>query len=67
MKEKTLNILDPEFRYTPSSKTDITRTFARIRKELKNSTTIQDSKEPLVSPTLNLNGFVLSEEWLQLE
>jgi len=49
MKDRTLNILDPEFKYTPSSKTDITRTFARIRKELKNSTNNQDSKEPLVS------------------
>ena len=46
---KTLNILDPEFKYTPSSKTDITKTFARIRKELKFSVPNQDSKEPLVS------------------
>jgi hypothetical protein len=63
MKDKTLSILDPDFKYTPSSKTNISRTFARIRRELKN----QDSKEPLVSPTLNPNGFVLSEEWFQME
>lgn len=64
---KPLSILDSSFKYTPSSKTDITKTFARIRKELKNSTTNQDSKEPLVSPTLNPNGFVLSADWFQME
>ena len=64
------NILDSSFKYTHSSKTDITKTFARARKELKN----QESKEPLVShrepivpQTLNPNGFVLSEEWFQME
>ena len=67
MKDRPLNILDPEFKYIPSSKTDITRTFARIKKELKNSTTIQDSKEPLVTPILNPGGFVLSEEWFEME
>jgi len=49
MKEKTLNILDPEFKYTQSSKTDISKTFARIRKELKLSANNQESNEPLVS------------------
>ena len=61
------NILDFSFKYTPSAKTDISKTFARIKRELKNSTTNQDSKEPLVIPILNPNCFVLSEEWLQLE
>ena len=76
---KPLSILDSSFKYTPSSKTDITKTFARIRKELKNSTTNQESKEPLVadgykslnkplvSPTLNPNGFVLSAQWFEME
>ena len=41
MKDKTLDIFDPNFKYTPSSKTDISKTFARIRKELK----ISDSKQ----------------------
>ena len=27
-----MNILDPRFRYTPAAKTDIKRTFARIRR-----------------------------------
>ena len=67
MKDKPLDIFDPNFKYTPSSKTDISKTFARIRKELKNSDSNQDSKEPLVTPTLNPNGFVLSEEWFRVE
>ena len=67
MKERALNILDPSFKYTPSSKTDITKTFARIKKELKNSDSNQDSREPLVTPTLNPNGFVLSSEWFEME
>lgn len=67
MKDKTLDIFDPNFKYIPSSKTDISKTFARIRKELKISDSKQDSKEPIVCPILNPNGFVLSEEWFQVE
>ena len=29
------SILDPAFRYTPSSSTDIRKTFARVRRELR--------------------------------
>ena len=67
MKEKTLNILDPNFKYIPSSKTDITKTFARIKKELKFSEPLKNQREPLVTPTLNPNGFVLSSEWFEME
>ena len=56
------NILDSSFKYTPSAKTDISKTFAKIRKELKN----QDSKEPLIIPILNPNEFVLSAEWFEI-
>lgn len=28
-------ILDPEFKYVPSSKTNIAKTFAKIRKEMQ--------------------------------
>jgi hypothetical protein len=28
------HILDPEFKYTPALKTDIQKTFARVRREL---------------------------------
>jgi hypothetical protein len=30
-----MNILDPKFRYVPASKTDIRRTFARVRAQMK--------------------------------
>ena len=30
-----MNILDPRFRYIPASKTDLRKTFARIRREQK--------------------------------
>jgi hypothetical protein len=42
------NILDPNFKYIPSAKTDIAKTFAKARRELKNSTAIQDNNKPLV-------------------
>lgn len=29
------SILDPKFRYTPSNKTDIRRTFAKIRRRIE--------------------------------
>jgi hypothetical protein len=29
------SILDPSFRYTPSVQTDVRKTFARIRRELR--------------------------------
>lgn len=31
------SILDPKFKYTPSAKTDVKATFARIRRELEAS------------------------------
>jgi hypothetical protein len=60
------SILDPSFKYTPSTKTDISKTFARIKREL-NRPQNQDSKEPLVSPSLNPGAFVLSAEWFEME
>ena len=29
------SILDPSFRYTPSASTDLRKTFARVRRELR--------------------------------
>ena len=29
------SILDPTFRYTPSAQTDLRKTFARVRRELR--------------------------------
>lgn len=64
---KDKSILNPNFKYTPSSKTDISKTFAKAKKELKISVPNQESKEPLVSPSLNSNGFVLSADWFEME
>ena len=61
---KPTSILDPRFKYTPSSKTDITKTFARIKREIRGG---QDKIKPLVEPSLNPEGFVLSAEWFQIE
>jgi len=61
---KSLNILDQSFKYTHSSKTDISKTFAKARKEIRGG---QDKLKPLVEPSLNPEGFVLSEEWFQIE
>ena len=40
-----MNILDKRFKYTPSNKTDIAKTFARIRKEM-----VEAAKQPNVTP-----------------
>ena len=36
------SILDPTFKYVPSSKTDIRKTFERIRKEQKSLSQVSD-------------------------
>ena len=38
------SILDPSFRYTKSVETDLKKTFARIRRELRN----QQQRQPMV-------------------
>jgi hypothetical protein len=62
------SILNPSFKYTPSSKTDIRKTFSRAKREIRGG---QDSNEPLVPDggnnlleplVLNPGGFVLSSE-----
>lgn len=58
------NIFDPDFKYIPSTKTDISKTFARIKREL-NRPQNQNNNKPLVEPNLNPDGFVLSVEWLE--
>lgn len=62
-----LHLTNPAFRYTSAAKTDISKTFARIRKEIKFSEPNKSQREPLVTPTLNPNGFVLSSEWFEME
>ena len=39
------SILDPEFKYVPSSKTNIKATFDRIRREQKKAATVQAVQE----------------------
>lgn len=39
------SILDKDFKYVPSSKTNIAKTFDRIRKEQKEAAKIQTVKE----------------------
>jgi hypothetical protein len=39
------SILDPSFKYVPSGKTNIRKTFDRIRKEQKEAAKIQATKE----------------------
>ena len=55
---KTHNILDPDFKYTPASKTDISKTFAKIRKELKEKST---QNQRVLTP----GQFVLPVEWFE--
>ena len=40
------SILDPSFRYTKSVETDLRKTFARVRRELRKQ---QDQQQPLPS------------------
>ena len=48
------SILDPSFRYTSSANTDIRKTFARVRREMRRqaqTSTRQDSESaPKVTP-----------------
>jgi hypothetical protein len=56
-----LRLTDSNFKYVSAAKTDIRETFRKF------SAPNQESKEPLVTPTLLPNGFVLSAQWLELE
>ena len=64
---KPISILDSNFKYIPAAKTDISKTFAKIKRELKISVPSKESKEPIVAPVLNPEGFVLSAEWFEME
>jgi hypothetical protein len=44
------SILDPSFRYTPSSSTDLRRTFARVRREMRRQERQESESKAKVSP-----------------
>jgi hypothetical protein len=56
-----LRLTDPNFNYVSSAKTDIRETFRKF------SALENNQREPLVTPTLNPGGFVLSAEWFEME
>ena len=45
MKKVFPSILDRDFKYVPSGKTNIRKTFDRVRKEQKEVTKVQTTKE----------------------
>lgn len=44
------SILDPTFQYTPSASTDLRKTFARIRREMRKNAQIEAEASAKVSP-----------------
>jgi hypothetical protein len=44
------SILDPSFRYTPSSSTDLRKTFARVRREMRRQERVEPDAKAKVSP-----------------
>lgn len=44
-----MNILDPKFRYVPAAKTDISKTFARVRKKINAAQRIRPHGEEAVA------------------
>jgi hypothetical protein len=59
MEKAMKSILDPTFRYTPSVETDVRKTFARIRRELRAQNTKAPGEAPGRSNVLALAGRVL--------
>jgi hypothetical protein len=48
------SILDPTFRYTPSVQTDVRKTFARIRRELRAQNAKQETEGEIKATVLSL-------------
>jgi hypothetical protein len=48
------SILDPTFRYVPSVETDLRKTFARVRREMRGSTQRSNAEPPAAPNVLTL-------------
>jgi hypothetical protein len=48
------SLLDPSFQYVPSIRTDIRKTFARIRREQRSRTSLQMKPEATLAPIFTL-------------
>ena len=44
------SILDPTFHYTPSASTDLRKTFARVRREMRKQARVEAEASAKVSP-----------------
>jgi hypothetical protein len=44
------SILDPTFHYTPSASTDLRKTFARVRREMRKHARVEAEASAKVSP-----------------
>ena len=44
------SILDPSFHYTPAASTDLRKTFARVRRELRRQAQLDSEASAKVSP-----------------
>ena len=44
------SILDPSFQYTPSASTDLRKTFARVRREMRKQARVDAEASAKVSP-----------------
>ena len=44
------SLLDPTFNYTPSASTDLRKTFARVRREMRKQARIEAEASAKVSP-----------------
>ena len=44
------SILDPTFQYTPSASTDLRKTFARVRREMRKHDRVKAETSAKVSP-----------------
>ncbi len=54
------SILDPTFHYTPSASTDLRKTFARVRREMRKHARVEAEASAKVSPLFDRQTRVAS-------